>query len=144
MQAKPRVMIVEDNPADILLMRKGLNDCDTNFDCDYFSNGDDAINHLNYVKTSSEGSLPDIMILDLNLPGRNGMELLKEVKSDTTLQNIPIAIFSSMPHGNPLRPNHEVKADMYFSKPFDVHEYMELVCKICEELDKLAKENNKE
>lgn len=113
------ILLVEDNPGDILLAREA-------FECSRIKN------HLNIVKNGSEAveflkkegnfrnaPIPDLILLDLNLPQKNGREVLTEIKQDDQLRNIPVIVFSSSESEQDIQSCYELWANCYISKPVD-------------------------
>jgi CheY-like chemotaxis protein len=128
--AKPntRLLIVEDNPVDVRLLRYAL-DREKTWDVETVvaNDGEKAITLL--LNSSVPGAnKPDFVILDLNLPKRDGAEVLHVIRNDVALQDLPVAILSSSPmdviKGRMERAN--VSANCYFTKPMNVDEFIAL------------------
>ena len=90
------IMLVEDNPGDVRLATEALKD--SPFDAAHLGvvgEGEQALDFLRGVGQDAESPLPDLIVLDLNLPGKSGLEVLQEVKSDPVLKSIPVVILTS-------------------------------------------------
>ncbi|MGD8846955.1 MAG: response regulator, partial [Desulfobacteraceae bacterium] len=92
-QKQINLLLVEDNPGDIRLVREALNECGMNHRVDVVVDGVEALEYLRRKKSSLNGSLPDLIILDLNLPKKDGRQVLMEIKGDADLQHVPVVIF---------------------------------------------------
>src|ERR1700693_6661703 len=85
-----RIVIVEDNPADVLFVREALKHHRIAFSLEHYVSGDDALKALAAMQEA-----PDLILLDINLPRVSGFELLKRVRSHEVLANVPVAIITS-------------------------------------------------
>ena len=132
MTAKPRptVLLVEDNPGDILLARKAFER--TGYDCaiDVVTDGEQALEHLRNGRQSPEATLPALVLLDINLPRLSGLDVLKEIKQDPTLRHIPVVMLTSSQRDTDVRCAYENHANSYVSKPSKMAELIELLDQI--------------
>jgi CheY-like chemotaxis protein len=124
------ILLVEDNPGDIRLVREALNECGMNHRLDVVVDGVEALEYLGREKTSLNGSLPDLIILDLNLPKKDGREVLMEIKGDADLQRIPVVIFSSSKAEADILSSYHHHANCYICKPLDLDAFIEVVAQI--------------
>jgi chemotaxis family two-component system response regulator Rcp1 len=117
MAEQVRVLIIEDNPIDVLLVKKALAAAER---CEFrvIDNGHDAFEFLN---RSGAGLRPHLIILDLNLPGRNGREILDLIREKPDLQNIAVAVVSSSP--DDILKQHAEQANCCVSKPFHLEDF---------------------
>lgn len=124
------LLLVEDNPIDVRLMRYALQQEQTwNTEITVAEDGEKAINLLLAIAaSSSQSGRPDFVILDLNLPRRDGTEVLQTIRGMKELQDLPVAIVSSSPmdviRGKVSTAN--VSANCYFTKPMDVDSFLAL------------------
>jgi two-component system, chemotaxis family, response regulator Rcp1 len=122
-----RLLIVEDNPVDVRMLQYALNHETWDVETVVADDGEKAITLL-LDSSESGGSRPDFIILDLNLPKRDGAEVLHVIRNEAALQDVPVAILSSSPmdviRGRMARAN--VRADCYFTKPLDVDDFIAL------------------
>jgi DNA-binding response OmpR family regulator len=118
---------VEDNPVDVRLLRYALDHETWDIETVIADDGEKAITLL-LDSSESESKKPDFVILDLNLPKRDGAEVLHFIRNQASLQNLPVAILSSSPmdviRGRMARAN--VHADCYLTKPLDVDDFIAL------------------
>lgn len=123
------VLLVEDNPGDILLIRLVLEEkCkDTILNCpdinlNVVENGIEAIAFLKKQPPYSQTPLPHLVLLDLNLPGKSGYEVLEEIKLDNSLKQIPTIILTSSDRQEDIFKAYSLYANGYISKPIQFDE----------------------
>ena len=124
-----KILVVEDNPSDARLIRYALREESTwTTEIVLAEDGDRAIQHLTQQNSSGETTKPDLVILDLNLPRRDGTEVLQAIRSTAGLENLPVVILSSSPEDVSQGVVHEanLEADWYLTKPVDVDDFLAL------------------
>lgn len=118
-----KILVIEDNLGDLALIK---NTCrKINGLCTFIEarDGDKALDLLRVFKTTSHKDLPDFIILDLNLPKRDGREILDFLKQDDVLKMIPVTIFSSSSAIADIQGCYKKHANSYMVKPFDIDEF---------------------
>jgi chemotaxis family two-component system response regulator Rcp1 len=127
MQATQRleILLIEDNPADIRLMQEAFNALTTPLSVTVARDGQQAAEILSRVATGQKAL--DFILLDLNLPIRDGREILKDLKSDPALARIPVVILSTSSSPRDIHAAYQMHANSYLTKPRDLHEFFELV-----------------
>lgn len=122
----PRVCAIEDNPADIRLVEEGIDSADIALDLAVRNNGRQAIEWLTGLdgETSTH---PELVLLDLNLPGKSGFEVLDIIRTETPFQDVPVVIVSSSQDRNDVGRAYELAANAYVTKPKDPDEYIRMV-----------------
>ena len=125
--AIPEVLLVEDNPADVELaeyaMRQGKIKANMHV-------ANDAVTALAFLRREgqyAEAPRPDLILLDLSLPGMNGREFLTEVKSDRILQTIPVGILTSSAAEEDILRSYKLGASCYMLKPPDREQFIRLI-----------------
>ncbi len=116
------VMLVEDNPADREFVLEWLAEKSAPLSLSAYENGTAA---LDYLKQASEGKshpLPKLILLDLNLPGIKGLDILRQLKSDPALRKIPVVIFSSSFATSDIAQSYDAHANAYMTKGADLAE----------------------
>ena len=122
------VLLIEDNPADVTLMRQALKECPAPFDLEVASDGEEAVARL----FGSDASLPHLIILDLNLPRIDGHTILARLrKSDSTTAHIPVIVVSSSQNPADIEQSYLLGANAYMSKPANLNEFEDHVRQIC-------------
>ena len=121
------MLLVEDNPGDVRLVREALKDGQARCHLNVASDGMQATDFLWRRGAYKEAPRPDLILLDLNLPGKNGREVLQEIKKDPELRSIPVAVFTTSTAPSDLDRAYELHANCYICKPSDLDEYMSVV-----------------
>lgn len=125
-----KILLVEDNPGDIRLVREAMGECGMNHRLEVVVDGVEALEYLRREKASPHGSLPDLVILDLNLPKKDGRQVLMEIKGDADLRRIPVVIFSSSEAEEDILSSYQHRANCYICKPLDLDAFIEVVGQI--------------
>ena len=123
----PRVFVIEDNPADIRLLREGVDTADIDLDIEVISNGQQAVEQLTELGADLTGDRPALILLDLNLPGKSGFEVLATVRDQTAVQTVPVVIVSSSENREDIKRAYDSSANAYVTKPSDPDEYIQMV-----------------
>lgn len=121
------VLWVEDNPDDIDITLEAIKQCKVLFDLTVVRNGVEAMSYLRKEGRFSLASCPDIIILDLNLPKKNGREVLKETKTDNLLKHIPVIIFTTSKDKRDVFHAYNLHANGYISKPVEMTQFMKII-----------------
>jgi CheY-like chemotaxis protein len=121
-----KILIVEDSPSDVRLIREALRDSEFVVHLSVCKDGVEALEYLERSKTSQAG-LPDLILLDLNLPLKTGHEVLTEIKRDARLKKIPVVIMTSSADEKDLAAAYDLNANCYIRKPLDLPEYVRVV-----------------
>lgn len=125
--SKLEVLLVEDNPGDVRLVREALKEGGFSGHLSVANDGDEATDILWKRGDHKNAPRPDFIMLDLNLPGKNGRTVLKEIKGDPDLCRIPVAVFSSSTAQSDLDYVYGLHANCYVRKPLDLDEYIQVV-----------------
>lgn len=121
-----KVLLIEDDVGDIELTREALADSKLHVDLQVVRDGAEAITYLHQGNTV----LPDLILLDLNLPRKNGHEVLREIRSDEKLKHIPIAVLTTSDADEDILQAYRLGANCYVSKPVGMDEFNHLVQQI--------------
>src|SRR5215469_5121915 len=119
-----RIVVAEDNPGDAYLLEQALNREGQCCDLHFFEDGDEAFRYLNRMEPYRDAPRPDLIVLDLNLPKRDGFELLDFIRHDQELKSVPVAVISSAPPD--LAKQSLEQANRYIKKPMRLDEYMQI------------------
>jgi CheY-like chemotaxis protein len=120
------VIVVEDNPVDIHLINWVLKAHELSYDLHVIENGDHAMDYINQLAHNERRRSPTIMLLDLNLPQRDGREILQRVKAIPQGSDVRVVIVTSSTNPTDRRETLAMGADAYFTKPYHLNEFMEL------------------
>jgi two-component system response regulator len=121
------VLLVDDNPADIDLMREILGSSKHHYHVHAVRDGEEAISFLHRRGKYGDAPAPDLVILDLNLPRKDGRMVLKELKSDSLFCKIPIVVFTTSQASADIASSYELGANCYLRKPGNLNEYRAVV-----------------
>lgn len=124
---RPEVLLVDDNPADIDLMREILGSCKCHYHVHAVGDGEEAISFLHRRGKYGDAPAPDLVILDLNLPRKDGRMVLKELKGDALFCKIPIIVFTTSQASADIASSYELGANCYLRKPGNLNEYRAVV-----------------
>ncbi len=121
------ILLVEDNPADRALTSEALRETDWVGNMEAVGDGVEALRYLRKSGRYAESPQPDLIILDLNLPKKDGREVLKEVKGDARLKKIPVIVLSSSSADSDINVCYELSANCFISKPVDLDSFFSVI-----------------
>lgn len=124
------ILLVEDNPADALLMEEALRDSSTTSRLQTVIDGDDALDFLFQRGAYRDRPRPDLILLDLNLPKKDGREVLAEIKSDPHLRSIPVVVVTTSKSEEDIFKSYSLHANCYITKPVRLSDFFDIVRKI--------------
>jgi CheY-like chemotaxis protein len=119
------VLLVEDNPDDVIMIREAFEQSLTPIQLYVVSNGEQAIKFVR--RTDTDALRPSLILLDLNLPIRNGLDILAELKSDTEFLSIPIVVLTTSQAPNDIQQCYSLHANAYIIKPPDFDGYADVI-----------------
>lgn len=124
------ILLVEDNPGDVHLTLEALRVAGTDHHVQVVSDGEAAIRLLTAARPG-ETVRPDLILLDLNLPRRNGHEVLAAVRRDETTRDIPVVVLTSSERTDDINESYDLRANCYVTKPADAGQFMSAVQSLC-------------
>jgi two-component system, chemotaxis family, response regulator Rcp1 len=113
------LLLVEDNYGDVLLTREACAEANTPINLSVAEDGEDALRRLRREGSHAAHPLPDLVLLDLNLPRMDGREVLETIKSDPQLQRIPVIVLTSSAAEIDVLRSYDLKANSYIVKPVE-------------------------
>lgn len=122
-----RVLLVEDNDDDVLMLRETLADTGLVRLCHVASNGAAALKFLRAQAHDPVGALPELILLDINMPGKNGFEVLEAVKSDPALRHIPVVVLTTSRREEDVIRSYAHGACSFITKPQGLEQLREVV-----------------
>jgi CheY-like chemotaxis protein len=122
------VLLVEDNPDDVIMIREAFEQSLTPIQLYVVSNGEQAIKFVR--RTDTDALRPSLILLDLNLPIRNGLDVLAELKSDTEFLSIPIVVLTTSQAPNDIQQCYSLHANAYIIKPPDFDGYADVITQV--------------
>ena len=120
------ILLVEDSPSDVRLIREALKETPMRVKVIVASDGVEAMEYLHRAETGA-ANRPDLILLDLNLPRKNGREVLAEVKGSPQLKQIPVLVMTSSHADEDIHSAYSLNANCYITKPADLNEYVNIV-----------------
>lgn len=121
------ILLVEDNPGDVRLTIEAFKGSSIKSNLNYVMDGEDAIKYLNNEDPYAEAVRPDIILLDLNLPKKDGREVLSVVKQDPNLKSIPIIILTTSNAHSDIVKTYDLQANCYITKPVDFDQFTVII-----------------
>jgi two-component system, chemotaxis family, response regulator Rcp1 len=121
------ILLVEDSPGDVRLTREALKDAKMQISLHVAADGIEAIAFLERTGTHVDAPRPDLILLDLNLPRKDGREVLKEIKQSPALKSIPVVILTTSSSEVDVLQSYELHANCYISKPVDLNGFLKVV-----------------
>ena len=121
------VLLVDDNPADVDLTCETLAQSKRAFHVSAVDNGVEAIRVLRQQRDFGSAPCPDLIILDLNLPCKDGRQVLAEIKSDPILRALPVVIFTTSDAAGDVSRSYELGANCYLKKPGNLADFVALI-----------------
>lgn len=122
-----QVLLVEDNEGDVRLIKEAFSESKVDKNFTVARDGEDALNYLYGKGKYTERTKPDIILLDINLPKKNGFEVLEKIKNDPELKKIPVIMLSSSSSEDHIAKSYDLSANCYVTKPVDFDEYTKAV-----------------
>ena len=124
------VLLVEDDPGDVLLIREAFDFNKVHNNLNVVSDGEQALDYLRGTGDYADRIRPDLVLLDLNLPRKDGREVLGEVKSDPDLRTIPIVVLTTSEAEEDVLKSYQLHANAYVTKPVDFERFVSIVRQI--------------
>ena len=122
-----QILVVEDNPGDARLLQEALAEGSVENVMACVEDGEDAMMYLQRLGKFSDAPRPDIIFLDLNLPRKDGREVLKEIKGDVELKRIPVIILTTSDAEQDVVRAYNLHANCYVRKPVDLESFFSTV-----------------
>lgn len=121
------ILLVEDSPGDVELTREALSNGSFKHQLDVVFDGEEALFFLNKKGKYGNAKTPDLILLDLNMPRKDGLEVLKEIRSSALLKSIPVIILTTSNSELDIFKCYDNYANSYFVKPVDLNEFFDTV-----------------
>ena len=121
------VVVVEDSLPDVLLLQEALREQSIAYTMTHFKDGVEALNAL--TSEASSAAMPDLIVLDLNMPRMGGLELLANLKSNQVLTGVPVAILTSSMQPEEKEAARRLGANRFVRKPVDLYDFLDEVGK---------------
>ena len=121
------ILLVEDNPGDVRLTEEALQEGKVRINLVSVADGEEAMEFLRKKGRHPGAFRPDLILLDLNLPKKNGFEVLGEIKTDEELKIIPVVVLTTSQAEEDIIESYHLQANAYISKPVDLVQFLSVV-----------------
>jgi chemotaxis family two-component system response regulator Rcp1 len=121
------ILLVEDSPGDVRLTREALKDAKMHINLHVASDGIEAMAFMNREGEFADVPRPDLILLDLNLPRKDGRQVLEEIKANPALMTIPIVILTTSASEEDVLRSYRLHANCYISKPVDLDGFLKVI-----------------
>lgn len=121
------ILLVEDSPADVRLTREALKEAKVRNNVHVAVDGVDAMDFLHQRGKHAAAPSPDLILLDLNLPRKDGREVLEDIKSHDRLRRIPVVILTTSQSEQDILVSYQLSANAYVTKPVDLEQFLDVV-----------------
>jgi two-component system, chemotaxis family, response regulator Rcp1 len=121
------LLLVEDNPGDVRLLRETFKEARVRINLHVASDGVEAMAFLTHEREHAHAPRPDLILLDLNLPKKDGREVLEEIKGNPVLKRIPVVILTTSELDTDVMQSYDSHANCYITKPVDFDGFLKVV-----------------
>jgi CheY-like chemotaxis protein len=121
------ILLVEDNPADVRLTQEALKEGKVRNNLFVARDGVEAIEFLRRQGPHANATKPDLILLDLNLPRKDGREVLAEIKNDDNLRTIPVVVLTTSSAEADILKSYNLHANCYITKPVDLEQFVQVI-----------------
>lgn len=125
-----KILLIEDNEGDIFLIKEALRETNYQGDLIEIKDGEAAIAFFLKEKANKKPSSINLVLLDINLPKKNGHEVLKFIKSCDVLKHIPVVMLTTSSSNNDIKKAYDNHVNSYMTKPSDTEDYQEVITNI--------------
>jgi CheY-like chemotaxis protein len=124
-----RILIVEDTLPHVQMIKHMIDRLGYDYEVTHFISGHEAFKYLHEL-TQNNQSLPNLIILDLKLPGENGLEILKKIKANETFKHIPVILNSSYAEADDIREAYKEEGSFFVSKNYDLQALSDVITQL--------------
>jgi len=121
------ILLVEDNPLDVIMTREALEDGKVCNNLSVVEDGEQAMDFLHRKGAYADAPRPDVILLDLNLPRKDGREVLIEIKADPMLQHIPVIVLTTSKAEEDIVRSYKLHANCFITKPVDLEQFTNVI-----------------
>ena len=124
------ILLIEDNPGDVRLTQEAFKEGKKDVTLEVVTDGIEALKFLRKEEPYAEKQIPDLILLDLNLPKWDGREVLKEIKNDLHFKRIPVVVLTTSNAGADILNSYDLHANCFINKPIDFDDFFNIIHKI--------------
>ncbi len=122
-----KILLIEDNPGDIRLTQEAFKDSKIPIELSVVTDGVEAIDFLRKRNKYSNAETPELVLLDLNLPKKDGREVLEDIKADSDLRRIPVIVLTTSVAESDIKQSYNLHANCYINKPVDFDAFSKVI-----------------
>jgi CheY-like chemotaxis protein len=123
---KPHILVIEDNPSDVVLLRYALNGAGLDYQLTVIDDGGDALALFRQGGSPGQSLVPELAIIDLNLPKHGGLEILEQMRANRTFAEVPVVILSSSSSPHERAEIEKFRIVRYIVKPVELEEFLKI------------------
>ncbi len=128
MSAAPvRILLMEDDPGDVELIREALRETTITLALDHVGDGEEGMRYLRREREHATAVRPDLILLDLNMPRKDGREVLSEIKEDKGLRSIPVLVLTTSDAADDILSSYDLGANCYLQKPLGLSDFFHVI-----------------
>ena len=124
------ILLIEDNPGDVRLTQEAFKEGSIDIKLDVVMDGVEAIRYLRKETPYDQAITPDLILLDLNLPKKDGREVLQDIKTDNKLKRIPVVVLTTSNAQQDILKSYNLHVNCYVNKPVDFDKFFDIIQKI--------------
>lgn len=124
------ILLVEDNPGDVRLTQEAFKEGKLSVNLDVVMDGVEALNYLKKLGQYADKPTPDLVLLDLNLPKRDGREVLEVIKLDPDLRRMPVVVLTTSNAEQDIQKSYNLYVNCYINKPVDFDKFFDIIQRI--------------
>ena len=124
------ILLVEDNPGDVRLTQEALGEAKVRNNLAVAKDGVEALSYLRREPPFEKATRPDLILLDLNLPRKDGRDVLAEIKADPDLRRLPVVVLTTSSAEKDILESYNLYANCYITKPVDLDQFVRIVSSI--------------
>ncbi len=127
MTKKRHILLIEDNQSDIVLTLEAIKEAGIKSEIHIVRDGDEALKFLYHKGEFTDSVTPQLIILDIHLPKKDGFEVLEHIKQDDRLKSIPVVVLSTSEAMKDIDKAYQMHANCFVAKPVDYHRFAEII-----------------
>jgi len=124
---KPKVLLVEDKESDVRLVKEAFSILNIETDLNAVYDGEEALNYIFKKGKYASAQTPDIVIMDIKMPKKNGWEVLKEIRVNSSTKDITVFMLTNSDAKEDILDSYEHRANSYMTKPLELSEFVEII-----------------
>lgn len=124
------ILLIEDNPGDVRLTKEAFKESGMNVNLNVVMDGVEALQYLRQEDHYADAIIPDLILLDLNLPKKDGREVLQIIKTDDKLMCIPVVVLTTSGAEQDISNSYRLHANCYLNKPIEFDKFFDLIQKV--------------